>query len=148
MRVWPHVGLWLPESQSDGNPSIGACDLNAAHRQFVVPLDADVVAHVVLRLLEGGDELRVSRRLRFSTEVGRLACRRSSRSLPANQRQSASAARARGARRAGRSGGAPFVSVMEATDLRDGDDGAFAGWPDRPMNRRVFVQHTCVRDRS
>ena len=37
-------------------------------------------------------------------------------------------------------GRAPFVAMMETTDLRDGHDGASAGRCDRTMDRRVFVQ--------
>src|SRR4029453_10551759 len=39
-----------------------------------------------------------------------------------------------------RSGRTPFVAMMEATDLRDRDDCAIAGWHDSTMNRWVFVQ--------
>src|SRR5229473_2917537 len=38
------------------------------------------------------------------------------------------------------SGGAPVVSMMTVTDIRDRHDGAVAGRRDRTRNRRVFVQ--------
>lgn len=43
-------------------------------------------------------------------------------------------------RRDERSGRAPFVPMMQATDLRDRHDGAIAGRCDQAGNRRVFVQ--------
>lgn len=46
-----------------------------------------------------------------------------------------------------RSGRAPFVSMMKATDLRDGHDVAIAGRRDRMRNGRVFIQRQ-VRARS
>ena len=39
-----------------------------------------------------------------------------------------------------RSGGAPFVAMMEAADLGDRHDAAIDGRGDRARDRRVFVQ--------
>jgi hypothetical protein len=38
------------------------------------------------------------------------------------------------------SGREPFVSVMKATNLRNGHDRAVAGRGDRARNRRIFVE--------
>ena len=78
----------------------------------------------------------LSRRSRPSLAVGRLAFCRGSRTVAGGARRSCVSSR----RRDGRSGRAPFVSMMEATDLRDRHDGATAGRRDRTRNRRIFVQ--------
>ena len=54
--------------------------------------------------------------------------------------QSVSRSCGRGRRRDGPSGRAPFVPMVDTTDLRDRHDGAVTRRHDRTGNRRVFVQ--------
>jgi hypothetical protein len=101
---------------------------------FVLPsADADGLAHVVRACVEGRRRGEGGARIATFTE-GQTAgsCHRSG-ALPGIRYASRR-------RHDGRSGRAPFVPIMQATDLRDRHDGALGRWRDSTRNRRIFVQ--------
>ena len=69
-------------------------------------------------------------------DVRRPACCRCSRAVSGSWRASLVHVE----RRERRSGRAPFVSIMQPTDLQDRHDGAIAGRRDQTRNRGVFGQ--------
>ncbi len=89
-----------------------------------------------LLVLRGEGTGELSRPPRPRRDVRRPARCRYSTGVLGNRRASLITRR----RLDGRSGRAPFVSMMKATDLRDSHGGAIAGRRDRTRNRRVFVQ--------
>jgi hypothetical protein len=56
------------------------------------------------------------------------------------RRRSAYNATILASRRWGGSGGETFVTVMQATDLRDGDDSSDRGWHDQARVRAVLLE--------
>jgi hypothetical protein len=86
-------------------------------------------------VLKGGDQVKASRGSRPSLRVCRRGRYHCSAAVPgiwyASRR-----------RHDGRSGRAPFVPIMQATDLRDRRDGALVRWRDSPRNRRIFAPKT------
>src|ERR1700687_2441167 len=95
--------------------------------------DADGLAHVVRACVEGRRRGEGGARIATFTEGPTAgSCHRRG-ALPGIRNASRQ-------RHDGRSGRAPFVPIMQATELRARNDGALARWRDSTRNRRIFVQ--------
>jgi len=121
----------LPDSQSASQSAHSSRDLDAvlAVKLFCRSANADVVVHGVLRGSKGWAAQTASRRdCHWRSDWWCVV-------VPVK-----AVLDSRRARR--RTGRAPFVSMVKATDLGNRHDGAIGGRDDRTWNRRVFVQLT------